>query len=136
MDTILELAKDLAAELQNDERFIRTQMAQSAADEDQQLQDLIGEFNLKRIALSNEMAKEKDEKDNDKLQQLDTEIRDVYARLMANEHMAVYQEAKAELDKLVSGINTIITMAAQGQDPDEIEESGCGGNCSGCAGCH
>ena len=33
MDNLIELAKDLAHELQKDERFIRTQMAQAAADE-------------------------------------------------------------------------------------------------------
>lgn len=134
MDSILELTKDLAGELQNDERFIRTQMAQSAADEDSALQDLIGEFNLKRIALNSEM--EKEEKDKDKIGQMDRELRGVYARLMENEHMKVYQEAKTELDKLVNSMVTIINMAAQGQDPDEIEESSCSGNCSGCAGCH
>ena len=34
MDTIIELAKDLGHELQQDDRFIRTQLAQAAADED------------------------------------------------------------------------------------------------------
>ncbi len=136
MDAILELARDLASELQNDERFVRTQLAQSAADEDTALQDLIGEFNLQRIALSNEMAKEVEQQDKDKITKLDTEIREIYARLMANGNMKTYQEAKGELDKLVNSIVTIVTMAAQGQNPDEIEESGCSGNCSGCSGCH
>ena len=46
---------------------------------------MIGEFNLKRAALSSEMAKE--EKDGEKLQTLDTELRDIYARMMENENM-------------------------------------------------
>lgn len=134
MDSILELARDLGHELQNDERFIRTQMTQSASDEDKELQEFIGEFNLKRIAINNEMSKE--DKDNDKLKLMDKELRDVYDRIMTNEHMKAYQAAKSELDKLVNGIVTIVTMSAQGQNPDEIQESGCGGNCSGCSGCH
>ena len=121
--------------MQNDERFVRTQLAQAAADEDAELQNLIGEFNLKRIALNQEMSKE--DKDNDKLQTLDGEIRDVYARLMANEHMQAYQAAKQELDALVNGVATIVTLSAQGQDPDSIDEApSCSGDCSGCAGCH
>lgn len=134
MDTLLEMTRDLAYELQNDDRFVRTQMAQAAADEDADLQNLIGEFNLKRAALSAEMAKEN--KDNDKLQTLDTEIRDVYARMMANDRMIAYQAAKADLDKLVRSMLNILTVAAQGEDPDEVQESGCGGSCEGCAGCH
>ena len=55
---------------------------QAAADEDAGLQDLIGEFNLKRIALNNESTKE--EKDGDKITRLDGEIREVYDKIMQN----------------------------------------------------
>jgi hypothetical protein len=134
MDTILDMAKDLGYALQQDERYIRTQMAQAAADEDEALQGLIGEFNLKRIAINNENTKE--EKDGEKLKRLDAELREVYARIMQNEHMAAYNEAKTELDKLVHAVGAIVTMSAQGQDPDEVQTGGCGGDCAGCAGCH
>ena len=76
MDQLVELAKEMGYTIQQDERFIRTQMAQAAADEDEALQSLIGEFNLKRMAISNEMGK--DEKDEEKLNALDTDIRAVY----------------------------------------------------------
>ena len=136
MDAILEVARDLGREIQNDGRFVRTQLAQAAADEDAALQDMIGEFNLKRMAINAEMAKE--EKDGDKMKALDAELREVYGRLMANEHMQAYQQAKAELDKLLTGISTIVALSAQGQDPDSIpdEGAGCGGDCSSCSGCH
>lgn len=42
MEPILEMAKDLAYAIQQDERYIRTQMAQVAADEDEELQGMIG----------------------------------------------------------------------------------------------
>ena len=134
MDSILEMTRELAYELQNDSRYIRTRLAQSAAADDIGLQNLIGEFNLKRVALSNEMAREN--KDNDKLKALDTELRELYARMMGNENMSAYQQAKSELDKLVKSMVTILTVSAQGEDPDSVEESGCGGSCEGCAGCH
>ena len=135
MEALWELAKDLGHELQHDQRFIRTQMAQAKADEDEGLQALIGEFNLKRMALSTESEKGED-KDEEKLRQLNIDLREVYAKVMANEAMAEYQAAKAELDKLVNGIGTIINMAAQGMDPDGFEEHDCGGDCSCCSGCH
>lgn len=53
---------------------------------------------------------------------------------MQNEHMAAYNEAKTELDKLVHAVGAIVTMSAQGQDPDEVQTGGCGGDCAGCAG--
>ena len=135
LDTIIEMARSLGRALQNDDRFVRTQLAQNAADEDKELQDLIGEFNLKRIALNQETTRE--EKDGEKIRKLDGEIREVYARLMANEHMQAYQAAKQELDQLVSNVATIVPLSAQGQNPDDIPESaGVGGDCSGCAGGH
>lgn len=134
MDEILDMAKELGYAIQQDDRFIRTQLAQAAADEDEALQGLIGEFNLKRIAVNNETTKEDSDKDPEKIKQLDTQLRAVYAQLMANEHMAAYQQAKEELDGLIRQIGTIITLAAQGQDPDDIPEGGCSGNCAGCGG--
>ena len=134
MDQILDLARELGYSIQQDERFIRTQLAQAAADEDEELQGLIGEFNLKRIAYNADNNKEG--KDAEKLSRLDGEIRELYSRLMMNEHMAAYNDAKTELDKLVNQIATIVTMSAQGEDPESISAEGCGGNCAGCSGCH
>ena len=79
MEPILEMAKDLAYAIQQDERYIRTQMAQAAADEDEELQGMIGEFNLKRIAINNETTKDEGTRDGEKLKALDGELREVYA---------------------------------------------------------
>lgn len=136
MEKILELAKDLGHEIQHDPRFIRTQMAQQAADEDKELQDLIGEFNLKRMAINAESSKDEAEQDREKLLQLNAEIREVYAKVMANERMAEYQAAKSELDEIINGVGVIINMAAQGLNPDDYEQHSCNGDCHGCSGCH
>ena len=133
-DQILDMAKELGYALQQDTRFVRTQMAQVTADEDETLQEMIGEFNLKRIALNTESTKE--DKDDEKMAQLDGEVRELYEQIMSNPNMQAYHMAKTELDKLVNQIGTIVTMSAQGQDPDAISTESCGGNCSGCSGCH
>ena len=51
---MIELARELGRKLQNDERYLAFEAARVASDEDQELQDLIGEFNLKRMAINNE----------------------------------------------------------------------------------
>lgn len=135
MEQLFEMAKELGHAIQADERFMKAQMAQAAADEDKALQELIGEFNLKRMAINTEAAKG-EEQDEAKMRTLNEELREVYARVMANESMAAYNEAKTALDKLTNGIGAILNMAAQGLNPDEYDEHSCGGNCSSCAGCH
>lgn len=137
MDMILDMTRELAEAMQQDERYIKLQMAQAAADEDEELQGMIGEFNLKRIAINNETTKDPEEKDGEKIRQLDRELREVYARLMDNEHMKGYQTAKAELDLLINKMTRIITLASQGEDPYTVDvDSTCGGDCSSCGGCH
>lgn len=136
MEQILEMAKEIGHAIQQDERFVKLQMAQAAADNDAALQELIGEFNLKRMAINAEAAKPEAEQDAEKVKQLNVELREVYARVMANESMTAYNAAKTELDKIINGIGAIINMAAQGLNPDDYDEHQCGGNCSSCGGCH
>ena len=137
MDKILELTKDLAHEIQMDERFVRMQLAQTAADADEGLQTLIGEFNLKRMALAKETAKDDDKKDAEKMKQLDEELRALYAQVMENENMKAFNVAKAGMDEMMNGVSRILTLAAQGVDPDSADmEASCSGNCSSCGGCH
>ena len=134
MDSILEMAKELGYAIQRDERFVRTQMAQKAADDDKVLQDLIGEFNLKRMALSGEA--EKETRDEKKMETLNQELRDLYGKIMENEHMVAYNEARVDLDKLVNQVAEVISMSAHGQDPAEYQEHSCSGDCGCCSGCH
>lgn len=135
MDVMLQMAIDLACQLKEDERALAVRQAQANADADEDLQALIGDFNLKRIAINEEETKE--ERDADKLRQLNTEIREIYAKVMANEHMVAYNEAKTSLDQLMGKIQTALNLAVQGQDPNlAAQEISCSGNCGTCGGCH
>ena len=116
---MIEMARDLGRELQKDDRYITFNAARIASDEDEELQALIGEFNLKRMAINNEAQKE--ERDDAKVQQLNYELREAYNRVMANENMIRYNETKQALDEHVQRILTIISMCAEGEDPDTAD---------------
>ncbi len=133
---IIEMTRKLGHAIQQDERFIAYLTARQASDGDERLQELIGEFNLKRLAISNEAGAESP--DNEKLQRLNGELRTVYAEIMNNGHMKAYDDAKTALDELLQRVNAIISQSAQGEDPDtaDYEPSACSGDCSGCSGCH
>lgn len=135
MDTLLAMAIDLAVQLQADPRCEAVLAATKAADDDAALQALISEFNLKRIAINTEETKEN--ADSEKLRQLNQELRESYAAVMANEKMMAYNEAKGELDVLVNKIHFAINLAIQGQDPNlAAQEVSCSGDCGSCGGCH
>ena len=134
MDAIA-MARELGKAIQQDERFIRMMAQQQTSDADPQLQELIGQFNLKRIDLNAELNRE--EKDQDRINAINNEVREIYDRIMANANMAAYNAAKNELDELVEYVMQILRGSINGEDPELIElQSGCSGSCSSCSGCH
>ena len=133
---IIEMTRELGRALQNDERYIAMVTARQASDEDQALQEAIGKFNLKRMAISNEA--QKDDRNEETLQRLNAEFRAVYQKIMENEHMLRYNDAKNEFDALLQRMTGILSLCADGEDPEtcDYDAASCGGNCSSCAGCH
>lgn len=132
---IIELAREIGRQIQKDETYLKFQVAKQQSDEDQELQDLIGEFNLKRMAINNEASKE--DKDNEKLIELNKELRHVYALIMKNERMTNYNSAKTELDSKLARVMAIIQQSFEGADPETADyNASCGGDCSSCGGCH
>ena len=120
--------------MQSDERYNAMMAARQASDEDEALQEAIGEFNLKRMAISNEAQKE--ERDDETLRRLNDEFRAVYQKIMENEHMLRYNDAKNEFDALLQQMTGILSLCAEGEDPATCDASSCGGNCASCGGCH
>ncbi|MCI9508154.1 MAG: YlbF family regulator [Angelakisella sp.] len=132
---IIEMARELGAALQKSDEYTAYNVAKNAADSDAELQGMIGDFNLKKLSLNAEVQKE--EKDPAKLAALNEEVRSIYARIMAHPTMMAYNTTKEELDRILNFIQQIIVYSANGEDPATIqEEASCGGDCSGCSGCH
>ena len=77
MDAI-EMFKRAAVALQTDERYLALDAARRANDENQELQDMIGEFNLARMDLNNEISKE--ERDEARVAELNTKVNTCTAR--------------------------------------------------------
>ena len=134
-DFITEFKK-LCAQLQKEDVIVYLAQAQAMVDKDQELQDMIGEFNLVKYNLNAEMMNP--DGDSDKMNQLDLELNTLYEKIMESENMVAYNEAAAEVDRLTKHIQAIITTTVNGGDPMTVElpEEGCTGSCSSCSGCH
>ena len=134
--TTIEAVRKLGAAMQADEAYVRYADAVKKNDNDEELQVKISEFNLKRMNLDNEISKDDNEKDEEKIKTLNAELRAIYDDIMASPAMIEFNEAKAGMDKLLQDINAIIMMCAQGADPETCEPTACTGSCSTCGGCH
>ena len=133
----ITMFKEAAQQLQKVEAYLALEGTRKANDEDEALQTLIGDFNLARIDLNSELSKAAD-KDQERVNQLNLKVNQLYNDIMANEHMIAYNEAKDELEALMNYVNAIINTAVNGGDPMAVEEpqAGCSGSCASCSGCH
>ncbi len=133
---IITMARELGKAIQQEEAYIKLHEVQSKADADSELQSLIGEFNLKRMAINNEASKK--ERDQDKLSSLNTEMREVYSKIMSNENMIAYNEAKDAFDAIANRVLAIVQQSSEGADPEtaDYSQSACSGSCETCGGCY
>lgn len=132
---IIEMTRNLGMEIQKDQRYQILENARRLNDADEELQKQIGDFNLARIDLNNEVSKS--DKDADRIAQLNEKVQSIYTDIMNNESMQAYNEAKSDVDQMMQYINAILTTAVNGGDPMTVQEpSSCSGSCSSCSGCH
>lgn len=127
MSIITELAEKLGQELTSDERYLKYQELKVRQTKDSALQEKIGEFNLKRVSLSNEM--QKDDRDEDRVSEIQGSMEALYKEIMETPSMAEFNEASRDFEELVNSVYSIINYHITGEQP-----SSCGGSCSGCGG--
>ena len=132
---IIEEARELGKLIQQEESYIALQKAQADADADMDLQNLIGDFNMKRMSINNEASKK--DKDSDKLALLNSQMREDYSKIMSNKNMIAYNEAKDAFDMVANRVLAIVQQSAEGADPEtaDYSTSSCSGSCSTCGGC-
>ena len=134
--TVLEAVRNLGEAIQADERFLRYAKAKLENDKNGELQDLIGKFNMTRMNLDEVMTAEN--RDEEKVQALNEELRKVYLDIMGKESMVEYNAAKVDLDGMLNDINSVIMQCVDGADPKTVEPEvhSCSGSCESCGGCH
>ncbi|MEG0179034.1 MAG: YlbF family regulator [Oscillospiraceae bacterium] len=131
------LFKEAAVQLQKEEAYVALDAARQKNDNDESLQQMIGDFNLARMDLNTEISKG-DDKDTERVSTLNAKVNDLYNNIMQNESMTIYNECKTELEAVMNYVNAILSTAANGGDPMTVEapSESCTGSCSSCSGCH
>lgn len=135
--TVEEAVRTLGKCIQADVRYQQYQQAKQNNDADTQLQEQIGEFNMKRMSYQKKMDEDPEE-NAEALQALEKELDTLYTIILQNPNMIAFQKAKEEMDAMTKQVDAIITLCLHGENPDTCcpDLSQCGGNCSACGGCH
>lgn len=132
---IIELTRQLGAEIQKQDAYTAFHNAKMVNDADDELNELINKIQLIHMSYQHEATK--DDANEAKLAAYDKEFSEVYREVMANSNMKAFEQAKAELDALMKQITGILSLCAQGEDPEtcEFNQPNCSGSCDSCEGC-
>ncbi len=131
---IIELTRKLGAAIQQEQSYKNFMAIREKNDNNEELQKQIGEFNLLKMQLDEELAKE--ERNDSKVREANERVLEVYNTIMASSAMQEYNKAYADYKALTDKIMNILAMCQNGEDPETCEPSNCTGNCSSCSGCH
>ena len=132
---VLKATRELGKAMQEDERFIEYAKYKIAIDKDEELQKLVGDFNIARMNI--ERIGSEENRDEEKFKEANLELRKIDDTIMENDNMKAFNSAKEKVDKMLNDIMAIIQLCSEGADPETCEApQGCSGSCSSCSGCH
>ena len=124
--TIIEKAHELGKMIEASEEMKALKEAEKVQAEDDEAQQLVADFNIKRMDLARKIQggkiteEEAIKKNNEAFSEM----------VEKSESIKNYVAAKENFDKMVTGINNVINIYITG------EQGGCTHNCSTCGGCH
>lgn len=131
---VIQMTRELGKAIQQDDRYIAYNLAKQVNDDDKELQADIAEFDKLRSDMREAMSGENP--DFDRINAIDKETKSLYQKIMSNKNMIAFNSAQTALEELITNINQIISLCANGEDPETCEPpKGCSGNCSACGGC-
>ena len=139
---ILEVAKQLGMMLAESDEAKALKLAEERHMEDAKAQALMTNYSIRCEQLSEQANKEGITKEEYEKINLDAQAE--FIKISQNETIKNYLEANENFSNsitnknilnafsnLINKVNGIIAHFVRGED-----NSGCGGNCSGCSGCH
>ncbi|MDE5600090.1 MAG: YlbF family regulator [Oscillospiraceae bacterium] len=134
---IIKMARNLGKEIQNTTEYLNLVKAKRNNDNDSELVDLIGKFNLVKLKIQH-LSNDMDEKNKAEIEKENEELAKLYEKIMQNENMVAFNKASKEINDMMNKINRILTATVNGEDPMTCSENlqiECGGQCNSCSGC-
>ena len=124
--TLAEKAHELGKMIEESPEMAAMNAAEAAQEADAAAQELLQEFNLKRMNLARDLQA-------GKIKQAEAMLKNSQAfdeMVAKSETIKAYVEAKKAFDEKINEINGILNYYITGQQP------GCTHDCSSCGGCH
>ena len=125
--TVIEKANELGQLIRECDEMKALTAAEEAQAKDDAAQELIKEFNLKRMNLARDLQEGKMTQE-DAIKANNEAFEEMVSK---SESIKAYVEAKKKFDNLLNGVNNIINLYITGE-----QAGGCTHDCHSCKGCH
>ncbi len=126
MNEVFEKTRELGALIQTSEQMKNVKNAEIMQENNDEAQELLKQYNTKRINLARDMQAGKISRE-DAIKQNNEAFEEIVAK---SEIIKKHIEAKKEFDAMINQVNQILNFYITGQDPN------CTHDCSTCGGCH
>lgn len=125
--TVIEKANELGQMIKDSKEMKALTEAEAAQAKDEAAQELIKEFNLKRMNLARDMQEGKLTQE-DAIKKNNEAFEEMVAK---SQSIKAYVDAKKAFDNMLNGVNNIINLYITGE-----QAGGCTHDCHTCGGCH
>lgn len=105
---ILEMAKELGKAIADSDLMAAVKKAEDVQNNDEKAQQLIGEYNLKRMQLAQRVQKE--DVTQEELEAVQKELSDEFDKLMQYSVISDFITARKELDAVLEQVNNVISF--------------------------
>jgi len=122
---IIEKTHELGKMIEESEEMKAMKAAEEIQSNDEAAVDLIQQYNLARMNIARDMHEGKIDQD-----EAVKRSEDAYNKLLENEKIKNYVDAKEKFNDFIQKINDVLTYYITGKEP------GCTHDCCSCGGCH
>ncbi len=133
---IIQKAQELGQMIANCSEADKVKAAGDRMNANDEAVDMLQAYNDNRRGAS-ERLRAMDKPSKEDIEAFRAEDMAEFEKLMTNPLIKEYIEASQEMENLVNQVNAVLTYYIQGGQEGELSANGgCGGDCSGCTGCH
>ena len=130
MNMVFEKTRELGEALLESEPYKRMKAAEDKAMQNQEAAQLMSELLQCRNSIQEMM--QVTNPDPGALRRLSDEMDDIQEKLEMMDDIIELTQARSEFTTLINQVNQVLQFIVTGR----MEEEGCAGDCTGCAGCH
>ena len=105
---IIEKAKELGLLLKDSDIVKEYAAAKAAYDNDQQMRELLGQFNLHKMSIA--MISKQENADEERLAEHEEKLTEVYNKIMESPLMVDFQEKSNRVETIIGNINNILNL--------------------------